>query len=377
MSDQRGRPLEALKKKYVQLAKGGAGAIITGYAGIHRNGKSPLYRMLMIDNDSLIDSYRELVDAVHAHDTPIILQIAHCGRQTRSKITGHQPVAPSAIRDKFYNEDMPRELSDSDIEDLIDRFVKSVWRGKKAGFDGVQLHGAHGYLLSQFLSPHMNRRTDKWGGNTENRFRIVHEILMRARQKVGDFPILIKINGHEGRKKGLRVEEAVVIAKLLEQSGCSGIEVSCGVVEDGFYTIRGEQVPMEAVLAYTFRYKRLPGLVKSMIRPFGNKLSPRIDPLTLYNVPASQAVKEAVSLPVIVVGGIKSLDDITGILESNQADFVSMSRPFIIEPNIVNKFKSGRQTRSKCIACNFCCIVQEEKPLRCYHGKLRKAPGGN
>ncbi len=370
MADERGYPTEQLKQTYLRLAKGNVGAIITGFAGIQPNGKSPLHRMLMIDNDEAAASYEDIVQAVHANDTPIVLQIAHSGRQTRSKMIGERPVAPSAIRDKFYNEDLPKELTSEEIEALIVNFVNAIERARRAGFDGVQLHAAHGYLLSQFLSPYMNRRQDKWGGTTEKRFRILHEIYTRARERVGDFPILVKMNAYDGRRQGMRLEEAVRIARRLEQVGCSGIEISCGTSEDGFYTVRGAKAPLKAVFKYTFKYKSYPTFIQNLMLPFANLIIPPVTPLKNYNVDAAQEIKSQLSIPVIVVGGITSLDDIAGIIGENKADAVSMSRPFIIEPNIVAKFQEGVQRTSKCIACNYCLVACEERPLRCYYGKL-------
>jgi 2,4-dienoyl-CoA reductase-like NADH-dependent reductase (Old Yellow Enzyme family) len=371
MSDERGYPTEQLKKKYIQLAKGEVGAIITGFTGIQQNGKAWLYRMQMIDEDDCIAAYRHLMDAIHEYNTPIIMQIAHCGRQTRSKITGKTPIAPSALKDKMFSEELPHELSEIEIEGIIDQFVQAIGRAQKASFDGAQLHAAHGTLLSEFLSPYMNRRQDKWGGNTQNRFRIVQEIYQRSRKAFGDFPILIKMNAYDGRRNGMRLEEAAKIAELLERSGCSAIEVSCGVIEDGFYTIRGESLPLDALFAYHFKFKTLPSFIKAMMRPFANIVMPPVRPLTNYNVPAAQTIKANVSIPVIVVGGIRSLDDLNQIILNQQADMVSMCRPFIIEPDIVKKLKEGRQQVSKCISCNYCFIAAEERPLQCYYGKLK------
>jgi 2,4-dienoyl-CoA reductase-like NADH-dependent reductase (Old Yellow Enzyme family) len=371
MANETGLPTEALKKAYLKLAKGGVGAIITGYAGIQQDGKSPLLNMLMMDSDACIDTYRQLVKTVHEQGTPIILQVAHCGRQTISRVTGRPTVAPSSIRDKFYTADKPRELSIKSIEEIIDNFVHAIKRAKEAGFDGAELHAAHGYLLAQFLSPYMNRRSDAWGGSLENRFRIVGEIYRCAREEVGDFPILIKINAHDGRRNGMQVDEAVRIAHLLESAGCSAIEVSCGVVEDGFYSTRGEHTPIDAILAYNYKFKNIPGLVKKALRPFADIVSKPVKPLKLYNVEAARSIKQNVSIPVIVVGGISNLDDIETIIGNGSADFVSMSRPFIIEPDIVKKFQVGKQKASKCIACNYCIIAAEEKPLQCYYGRVR------
>jgi 2,4-dienoyl-CoA reductase-like NADH-dependent reductase (Old Yellow Enzyme family) len=354
MADEKGCPNEKLKKLYINLAKGEVGAIITGNAGVQANGKASLFNMTMIDSDDKISAYREITNAVHEYGTPIIMQIVHCGRQTRSKITGLPTVAPSALRDAFFNEDIPKELSDDEINEVIDNFVAAIIRTKQAGFDGVQLHLAHGYLLAEFLSSHSNRRKDRWGGSTENKFRIVGEIFKRAKEKVGEYPILVKMNAHDGRRKGMRIEEATLIAQMLEKSGCAAIEVSCGCFEDHLYTIRSEKLPAEAVMEYSFQYKKLPGFIKAIAIPFAKTFM--IQP----------------NIPVIVVGGINNIDDINNIIENSRIDFVAMCRPFIIEPDIVSKFKKGTQAKSKCIMCNYCGIILEEQPLKCHYGRLPK-----
>ena len=372
MADEKGFPTEKLKKLYVNLAKGEVGAIITGYVGVQQDGKTCLFNMTMIDSDDKIPAYQEITKAVHEYDIPIIMQIAHCGRQARSKITGLPTVAPSALRDAFYNEDMPKELSEDEINQIIDSFVSAIVRAKQAGFDGVQLHLAHGYLLAEFLSSHTNRRKDKWGGSTENKYRIVGEIFKRAKDKVGEYPILVKMNAHDGRRKGMRVEEATLIAQMLEKSGCAAIEVSCGCFEDSLYTMRSEKLPAEAVMKYNFKYKNLPAFAKAIAIPIAKTFMIQPKPLLKYNLDAAIQIKKAVSVPVIVVGGINNMDDINDIIVNHKIDFVSMSRPFIIEPNIVGKLKKGNQTKSKCIMCNYCTIIAEEKPLKCYYGKLPK-----
>jgi 2,4-dienoyl-CoA reductase-like NADH-dependent reductase (Old Yellow Enzyme family) len=176
--------------------------------------------MLMIDNDDCVRAYQEITNAVRNYGTAIIMQIAHCGRQTRSKSTGLQTVAPSAIRDSFYNEDKPKELSENEIRQIIDNFVSAIVRVKQAGFDGVQLHLAHGFLLSQFLSSHSNRRKDRWGGSTENKYRIVDEIFKKAKERVGVYPILVKMNAYDGRRNGMRIEESVQIAQIATLRQC-------------------------------------------------------------------------------------------------------------------------------------------------------------
>ena len=370
LADKQGHPQETLKTKYVQIAKGEGGAIITGYAGITQAGKGA-YNMLMIDKDEHIQSYKELVDAVHKYNTPIIMQIAHCGRQTTSRLTGLPTVAPSAIKDKVFANEIPKELSDNEIAELIDDFVKAIIRAKQAGFDGVELHIAHGYLLAQFLSPYMNIRQDQWGGNTENRFRIIAEILNKARKQVGAYPIWAKINAYDNRKNGMRVEEAVKISKLLEQAGCNAIEVSCGVMEDGLLFVRNATSPIDAAYKYMRPFCDFPNIVKILLRPIVSMVLAPKKPLYNYNVPAAEIIKQNVTIPVIAVGGIRSLDDIEEIINNKKADLVSLSRPFILEPSIVAKFKTNKQKTARCKNCCFCLLaLLKGEVTKCHFGKV-------
>jgi len=371
IADEEGRPTEALIALYTRLAKGEVGAIITGEAGVQRNGRSSANVSLMIHRDDFIEDYRRVAIAVHRYGTPILLQLQHCGRQTNAKTIGGTPVAPSSLRDKVYREERPKALSEDEIEEIIENFIRAIERAKEAGFDGVQLHGAHGYLLSEFLSPHTNRRRDRWGGSIENRFRILGEIYRGARQRVGSYPILVKLNAYDAQRNGIRLNETLIVASMLEGVGCSGIEVSCGTFEDGLNTIRGPNLPLDAVFAFIPKYRDLPFLKKKALTLVAPLLIKRHRPLENYNVPAAEAIKRRVRIPVIVVGGIKRFKDIEDIITQGRADYVSMSRPFIIEPDLVNKFQSGQAGASRCISCNYCFIGLGARPLRCYYGRTK------
>lgn len=370
IAESSGAPSAGHEKLYTGLARGGAGAIITGYAGVQQDGRTSYPGMLMMHDDVLIPAYRQLTDAVHRHGTPIILQLAHCGRQTRSAVTGMKTVAPSAQKDLIFNEERPHALEEHEIEAVIANFVSAAGRAVKAGFDGVQIHMAHGYLLAGFLSGYANRRRDRWGGTTENKFRIVSEIFRRIRQEQGNFPVFAKINGFDHRRGGMRAQEAVGIARLLEASGCSAIEVSSGTIEEGLSIMRGPKFPAEALLASHFRFKSIPEPLKKAVAPLLRAAMPSPKPYRNYNLEAAKAIRAAVSIPVIAVGGIHTMEEISAALESGAADYVSMSRPFIIERDIVRRLQEGKQTASRCIMCNYCAIMVEEGALRCWYGKL-------
>jgi 2,4-dienoyl-CoA reductase-like NADH-dependent reductase (Old Yellow Enzyme family) len=363
MSEIDGTPTEQLEKKYTALAQGGVGGVITGFIGVNEQGRSGTHMSLLNSNET-IKAYKKITQKMHELGTPIIAQINHCGGQTKEADTKMPVIAPSKISDY-----KAKEMTKAEISEVIEAFVQGIKNAKEAGFDGVQLHIAHGYLLSEFVSPRMNRRTDEWGGNTENRFRIVKIIFEKARKEVGNYPIIAKINGFETLKNGMSISESVKIAKLLEQVGCNGIEVSNGTIKAGLTTMRGN-VPWEMIVAQNDRLNKMPRFVKNIIGTVAEKTFPQPQPKSLYNLDAATAIKNAVNIPVIVVGGITNINEIENIINQNKSDLVSMCRPFILEPDLVNKFKTGKQTQSKCIQCNFCIIGIEKAPFRCYYGKV-------
>ncbi len=372
LADENGAPSEQLIAKYENLAKNEIGCIITGYAAVSPNGVSPYPRMMKIFDDGVIDKYKALTDAVHSHGTPVILQIAHCGRQTSSKAIGIQKVAPSNVLHTFYP-DKSKELDNIEINGIISDFVSAAVRAEKAGFDGVQLHGGHGYLLHDFLSPYGNRRKDSWGGSLENRCRIVELIIKGIKEKTA-LPVWIKISAEDNRKGGMNIDSSVEICKRLEKAGCDAIEVSCGTVQDGMNTMRSELMPMEAVFRYREPCASFPKWLNKIALPAANLINPLIkqpQPLENFNIFNAETIKKNVSIPVIAVGGIHKLNDMKSFISEGKTDFISMCRPFICEPDLVKKLKSGQQ-KSKCIMCNYCGLVIEKEATRCLYGKIKK-----
>jgi 2,4-dienoyl-CoA reductase-like NADH-dependent reductase (Old Yellow Enzyme family) len=366
MSDALGNPTEGLLKTYRSLCQGGAGAIITGYVGVKRNGRT-FPNMCLFDSDDSIDAYRLINDQLKQYSTPVILQLAHGGSRSMSRVTGQDVVSASPRRKNDFG-DRVTEASDREIQSIIEAFVAAAVRAKAAGFSGVELHAAHGYLLSEFISPVLNRRRDRWGGSVENRTRIVTEIISKAREAVGTFPILVKISAHDEFKQGLSEAEAAAIARILQAASCDAIEVSCGY-GDFMYVVRMNKVPVDAVLGLMPAYRDMPSYKKALFRLLAPFLAKVRRPISNYNVEAAELIKRNVDIPVIVVGGIRSLPDITTIVSEKNIDFVSLSRPFVIEPDIVNRFQQG-QVQSRCINCGYCLIGVTANPLRCYYGRI-------
>lgn len=378
LADEKGRPSDEQFEFYRGFIEGGIGLIITGYAGIMQSGKSALYHMTMIDSDELIPSHQKLVDRVHRVGGKIVLQIAHCGRQTWSRETKHPLMAPSPIQCGFYRE-KPVEMTEEDIYSVIDGFARAAKRVKEAGYDGVQIHGAHGYLLFSFLSRHSNRRKDKWGGSIKNRFRIVGDTLNAVRKRVGkDYPVLIKLNTFERAGRGIKPEECLEFAKMVEETGCcDAIEFSCGTNEGGFIMARGE-FPTNAILDYMRPYCNYHPIIKFLMKrlyiPFAKMRQPPF--VEGYNLETAAKAKQVLSIPVITVGGMRSKSFMESAIESGKTDFVSMARPLILEPDLPNKFKDGISDTALCDNCNDCVVACDTRTIQCYktaplHSKSR------
>lgn len=314
---------------HVERARGGVGMIIVESTDVDPLGVRPSPR-LGIFKDNFITGLNRLAEAVKPYGVRIGLQLGHPGRQAKWVGDGLSPVAPSPLMCRFEGRSSdakkPRELSLEEIRGLVEKFSDGALRAKRAGFDLVEVHGAHGYLINQFMSPYTNKRTDQYGGDPEGRMRFPLEILRAIRKKVGeDFPVGFRINGDDYVEGGLTLEDATVIAGMLEREGASTIHVSGGMYE--------------SILSDT----RKMSMVQPMCVPKG------------CFVHLGEEVKKAVDLPVIVVGRVNDPVLANDIIKSGKADLVSMGRALIADPQLPAKAKEGRlEEIRKCIACNRC-----------------------
>jgi 2,4-dienoyl-CoA reductase-like NADH-dependent reductase (Old Yellow Enzyme family) len=326
MADAEGAPRPQLKVLYRELVRGGVGLIISGHMYVHPGGKAHP-EMTGIYSDELIPALAELADVVHGEGGLIVSQVNHGGMQC-SRRTVRETIAPSAI-------EMPslkrpaRGMTHTEILQMVDAFAQAARRAKEAGFDGVQLHGAHGYLVSQFLSPLVNKRRDEWGGNLEGRIRFLRSVCQAVREQVGpDFPILIKLGAVDHREGGLTLEEGLQVVAALEGMGIDAVEISVGLG-----TSTRKDIDSEEDEAY--------------FRPWAHQ------------------ARTVTHLPIILVGGFRSRRVMEEVLASGDADFISMCRPLICEPDLPERMRLGLQERSSCISANLCWPETEGEGTAC------------
>lgn len=320
MATKDGLVTSELIEEMVKLAEGEVGLIISGHAYVSQEGKAGALQMA-VDRDECIPGITQMVKAVHDAGGKIVVQLAHAGAQA---LDGQNAIGPSPVK-KAMSESICREMSVADIQNTVASFAEAALRVKKAGFDGVQIHAAHGYLLSQFLSPFFNKRTDEYGGDIIGRSKIVIEVLRQVKEKCGiDYPVMIKINSDDFADGGLSQEDSLKVCAILEDNGIDAIEFSGGAFgasRKGFETIRKGD-PKEADKPYYFD--------------------------------AAKHYKEKIKVPLILVGGIRYYENAEKLLEGKLCDYISICRPLIREPNLIKRWHSGDKSRATCISCNLC-----------------------
>lgn len=334
MANEDGSVSPKLIDLMVQLAQGGVGLIITGAAYIRKDGNSFPWQ-LGNDSDDLQTGLSEMAEAVHNAGGKIVMQICHARALTGEAMGPSQMPAQEG---KFGTAPGCRAMTQDDIDAVVDAFGQAATRAKQAGFDGVQLHGSHGTLLSEFLSPFFNKRTDDYGGSIDNRVRIVLEAYERVRGVVGDqFPVMIKINSEDFLDGGLNVEDMLQAAAMFEQAGIDAIELSGGT-------------------AWAFYM----GNVNASFMRMGKQ--------EVYYREAAKRYKAKIGVPLMLVGGIRSFEVAEQLVEEGLADYIALCRPLIREPDLINRWKAGDTRNADCISDNACLgPAMEGKGIQCVH----------
>ena len=367
---------DELVEWYEWLARGGTPLIITGNFYVAPEGKST-YRMCAVDSDARVPGLARLADVCHRHGARLVAQLNHCGRQV---IVGHtgfdEAVSASTVRDPVMGA-RPRALRLDELPGIVDAFASAAERCQRAGFDGVQIHAAHGYLLNQFLTPHTNRRRDAYGGSFENRLRLAREVVRETRQRVGsDFTLLLKLNGDDllPLRKGLAIDENVEIARALVEDGIDAVEVSVGHYESGFPMTAGRFDGFYRELMTRGAGQHMNALRRFMLSRFdsvfaavSNRLWPRREG---FNLDYARRFKEALSVPVICVGGFQTRDAMEQALANGSTDAISCGRAFIADPYLVEHLRTG-EPGPECDYCNICLARAGTGPVDCWNPLVR------
>ena len=324
---EEGMVTDDLLDLYRELSRGEVGLIITGglYAG--EDGRiAPA--QLGAHTDETIPSLKMLADAVHEFDGKIAAQLFHSGYNNHPKVTGNEPVGPSPMVHPRTGLEA-RELSGDEIERIIEQLGQAARRVMEAGIDAVQLHAAHSWLPSAFLSPAANRREDAWGGSPENRLRFARDICRAMRRFTGaDFPILIKLGMKDYHPEGKSLEEGLDAAGVLVSEGVDAIEISEGFEEELAHHIRR-------------------------------------DATSPYYLEECRQARQALSVPLILVGGMRKRGEMQAVLDEGLADGVSLCRPFIMDPHAVRKLREDSALQSECNSCNGCLVPLQREPRKC------------
>jgi 2,4-dienoyl-CoA reductase-like NADH-dependent reductase (Old Yellow Enzyme family) len=339
MAAEDGAVTPKLIQTMIDLAEGGVGLIISGHAYVSPEGQAGPWQLGM-HKDELIEGLQEMTGAVHQAGGRIVVQLAHAGHFAVKALTQQQPHVVSNF--EGLSKSPRHELTKEDIHKLVLSFAEAAKRAKAAGFDGVQIHSAHGYLLSQFLSPAYNRRQDEYGGAIENRARVHLEIYNAIRNAVGkDYPVLIKINSEDHIDNGLQLEDSISASTMLAEAGIDAIELSGGTLTSGKLSPSRSAINKEEKEAY---FKE-----------------------------SAMAYKKAMTVPLILVGGMRSLNVAEQTIKNQTADYISMCRPFIREPGLVKRWQSGDTSPARCKSDNLCFgPALEGKGIYCVVDELKK-----
>jgi len=357
-----GRAGSALIEHHAELARGGVGLTTVAYGAVSSEGRT-FAEQLLIDEDQ-VARLRPLTEAVHHHGGAASLQLSHCGGFSKYRAPGdHGPAGPSRAFNAYGAlSGLPwtRAMSEADIAGVITAFADAAGRAKAAGFDAVELHLGHGYLLSQFLSPATNRRTDNWGGSLVNRLRLPIAVVRAVRERVGnDFPVLCKTNLDDGFSGGLGIDEAIAVARALAAEGVNALVLSAGFVSrSAFYLLRGGR-PLGQMIAAERKWSQ-----KAAMALFGPLLV-RPWPFTeLFLLDSARRVREAVDMPLALLGGVASRDNLATAMREG-FELVAVARALLANPAWVRELEAGTLERTRCTHCNVCIAEMDRGGVRC------------
>ena len=359
---QEGRVTAALIEHHRRLAEGGVAMTTVAYCAVSHDGRAFDHELWM--RDEIAADLRKMTDVIHAEGSAASIQLGHSGFFTSSSVIGKRPMGASPKLCVF-TLSYCTEMTRADIEEKTQDFVNAAVLAKKTGFDAIEIHSGHGYLLSQFLSSWTNKRKDEFGGSLENRLRFPIKVIEEVSKAVGpDFPVLVKMNQTDGMSKGITLEDAILIAKAYEKAGASALIPSAGFTSKvPFLMLRGN-LPVREMSNNQKKLMKRVGL-----KLFGRFMVPehRYEPMFLLE--GARQIQRAVDIPVIYIGGVESKADMIKALDMG-FDFVQVGRATIQDPDFAKKLESGEITATECDHCNRCVAAMDAGGVYCVSNQL-------
>ena len=355
-------PSQDLYDYHVAVARGGVGMTTLAYAAVDRSGLSFDGQLWM--RKEIVPDLRRITDAIHAEGAKASIQLGHCGNMTHRSTCGCMPVGASGGFN-MYSPTFVRSLKINEIHDLVKAFGNAVNLAREAGFDCVEIHAGHGYLISQFLSPYTNHRHDEFGGSLENRMRFMRMVISEVMKAAGDdLGVIVKMNMHDGFKKGMQRAECLEVAKELERLGVHAIVLSAGFVSKAPMEVMRGAMPLKT-LAHYMDMKKFWWL-KAALLTIGRLLIPTVPYREGYFLEDAMQFRQVLKLPLIYVGGLISKDKMEEVLAAGFQG-LQVARALVHDTDFVNKLHSGEITCSGCKHSNYCIGRMYTLEMRCHH----------
>ena len=356
------KPSKDLFDYHTNVAKGGIGMTTIAYASINKSGVSFAGQLWM--REDIIPELKQLTDAIHAEGAKAAIQLGHCGNMTHRSTCGQKPVGPSNGFN-LYSPTFYRKLTEQEIEELVVDFGKAVLLAKQVGFDCVEIHAGHGYLISQFLSPYINKRKDKFGGSLENRMRFMQMVMKEVMKVAGDdMAVVVKTNMYDGFSSGLSIDDCIKVAQELERLNVHALVLTAGFVSRAPMGVMRGKMPYKT-LAYYMDMKKFWWL-KIGIRLFGWLMMPPVKFKEAYFLEDAKKFRKALKMPLIYVGGLISKQKMEEVLNEG---FVAlqMARVLVHDTDFINKLKTGELEKSECKHSNYCIGRMYTLEMKCHH----------
>ena len=354
-------PSDDLYNYHVAVARGGVGMTTLAYASVNRSGLSFDGQLWM--REEIVPGLKRITEAVHKAGAKCSIQLGHCGNMTHRATCGCTPVGASSGFN-LYSPTFVRGLRKDEIDSLVEDFGHAVDLAREAGFDCVEIHAGHGYLISQFLSPYTNRRRDEYGGSLENRMRLMRRVIGKVMEHAGsDMGVIVKMNMHDGFKRGMQREECLEVARELERLGVHALVLSAGFVSKAPMEVMRGAMPLKTMTHY-MDMRRFWWL-RAMVRLFGRIMVPTVPYKDGYFLDDAKQFREAVSLPLIYVGGLTSLAKMEEVLEAGFQG-LQVARALVRDTDFVNKLHTGEAACSACGHSNYCIGRMYTLEMKCH-----------